>query len=267
MGSKHGIAVAGVLVLLVGSYLLFNNPAPSETPLGGELFISNVTGYIAGYPNETVELHIYWIKGGDGNFSGVFMVGGLPPCVKARGIGLMELSQRGELREALLSIILTLGKPGRCVLDGAYVELLQGNRSKRVPLGRVEFVILKPEAERPVITRYISGFSGSEPPRKVPFRYTLFNPLNEPVEVLNVTFNLSDFRLEGFRPVKILPNHMANITFTLVNTIKPGSLYVIRPILVYRVGSETHVMPAETYYLDTIPDDETLKKMLRGEGP
>lgn len=133
-------------------------------------------------------------------------------------------------------------------------------------LGRVEFVILKPEPERMVITQYIGGSSGSEPPRKVLFSYTIFNPLSEPVEVLNVTFNLPDFRLEGFRPVKILPNQMANVTFTLVNTTKPGSLYVIRPILVYRVCSETHIMPAETYHVDTIPDDETLKKMLRGGG-
>ena len=122
-------------MLLVGSYLLFNNSAPSGTPVGGELFISNVTGYITGYPNETVELHLYWIKGGDGNFSGVFRVGGLLPCVKAGGMGLTELPQRGELRKALLSVTLTLGKPGRCVLDGAYVELLQGTAPRGCPLG------------------------------------------------------------------------------------------------------------------------------------
>ncbi|NJE60878.1 hypothetical protein [Thermococcus sp. 21S7] len=211
-----------------------------------------------------MELHLYWIKAGNGNFSGTFRVGGFPSCVKAGNVGLTELPQRGELRKAIIHVTLTLGKPGRCVLNGAYVELLRGNRSKRVPLGRVEVVILRPEPEMPVITQYIGGSSGSEPPREVLFSYAILNPLSEPVEVLNVTFNLSDFRLESFRPVKILPNQMANVTFTLVNTTKLGSLYVIRPILVYRVGSETYLMPAETYHFDTVPDDETLKKMLEG---
>jgi len=261
---KHGIAV-GVLVLIVGVYLLINRPAPSETPLTGELFISNVTGYIAGYPNETVELHLYWIQAGNGSFNGAFRVGGLPPCVKAGNVGLTELHETGGLRKAIIYVGLTLGKPGRCVVDGAYLELFRGNSSKRIPLGRIEAVILKPERkERLIITGYIGGSSGAEPPREVLLRYTLVNPLSEPVDVLNVTFDLPDFRLEGFRPVRVLPNQVANVTFTLVNTTKLGSLYVIRPILVYKVDSEIHLMPAETYHLDTIPDDETLKKMLEG---
>jgi len=254
----------GVLVLLVGVHLLFLRSAPLETPLTGELFISNVTGYIAGYPNETVELHLYWIQAGNGSFNGAFRLTNLPSCVKAGNVGLTELHETGSLKKAIIHVGLTLGKPGRCVVDGVYLELSRENGSKRIPLGRIEVVILKPEAEELLITGYIGGSSGSEPPREVLFSYAILNPLSEPVEVLNVTFNLSDFRLEGFRPLKILPNQMANVTFKLVNTTELRSLYVIRPILVYTVGSEIHMMPAETYHLDTVPDDETLKKMLEG---
>jgi len=252
-----------LIILLLFSYHALSTHE-SQTSLQGELFISNVTGYIAGYPNETVELHLYWIRAGNSSFSGAFRVDGLPSCVKVRNVGLTVLSQRGELKKAMIHVGLTLRKPGRCVLNGVYVELLQGNHSTRMPLGRVEFVILNPESESPVITQYIGGSSGPEPPREVLFSYAIFNPLNEPMEVLNVTFNLPDFRLEDFRQVKILPNQVANLTFTLVNTTKPGSLYIIRPILVYKVGSEIHLMPAETYHIDTVPDDETLEKMLKG---
>jgi len=252
----------GTLLVLFFYYGTFTNE--NQTFLKGELFISNITGYVAGYPNETVNLNIYWIKAGDSDFSATLGVRNLPSCLESGGVSLIRDTGYGDsrIKEAAISVRLILKEPGRCVMKNAYLEIQQENYTERVPLGRIEFDILEPARNNSLrITSYVGGSIGPEP--AVPtLMYTILNPFNKSVEILNVTFNIPGLKVSNFESMEILPEKTINLTIAITNTTKLGNLYIIRPLIVYRVGTETQVMPAETYLYATVPDENKLMNML-----
>ena len=264
-GKNAVIVIVVTLLAVLFIYYYTTNAHESQELPRGELFISNITGYVAGYLNETISLNVYWIKVGDTDFSATIGVGGLSPCLDADGVSLTgdDGYADSEIKEMVVSVRLTLKKPGRCVMRNAYLEIQQDNFTKRVPLGRVEFNILEPmEGKSLKIKSYIGGSVGPEP--SVPtLMYSLLNPFNESVEILNVTFDIPGLQISNFEPKEIPAGKTVNITVTIANTTELGDLYVIRPLIIYRVGEETRVMPAETYHYATIPDEKTVLEMLK----
>ncbi|AFK21612.1 hypothetical protein [Pyrococcus sp. ST04] len=264
MKGRTVIVISGILLTALFIYYTTNAHESWELQRK-ELFISNITGYVAGYLNETISLNVYWIKVGDTDFNATIGVRGLPSCLGADGVSLTGDYDyaNSEIKEIVVSVKVTLKESGHCIMKDAYLEIKEGNQTKKVSLGNVEFEILEPTNKKSLkIKSYIGGSVGPEP--SIPtLMYTLFNPFNESVEILNVTFDIPGLQISNFKPREIPPGKTVNLTITLVNTTELGNLYVIKPLIVYRVGEEIQVIPAETYYYATIPGENTLLKMFK----
>ncbi|CAB50406.1 hypothetical protein [Pyrococcus abyssi] len=253
-----------VLIIIAVLYYFTSNRERQEIPTG-EIFISNYTGYVAGYVNETVSLTVYWLKIGSSNFSGAIGIRNLPPCLESKGIDLDVYCTNSRVKIETITVTLRLKKIGRCIMDNAYLEVWQGNSLKKVPLGSIEFEIIKPAEERGLkILSHIGALIGPEP--SVPrLMYTILNPFNETVEILNVTFNVPGLKVSSFEPKVIGPGESVNFTVRIVNTSKLNDLYVIKPLIVYQMGNKTNIMPLEVFYHATIPDEKRLVEMIKSQ--
>nr|CCE70498.1 TPA: hypothetical protein PAB1650.1n [Pyrococcus abyssi GE5] len=49
------------------------------------------------------------------------------------------------------------------------------------------------------------------------------------------------------------PGKTLNFTVIIKNTSELNDLYIIKPLIVYKVGNETHVEPMEPFYYATPP--------------
>lgn len=274
------------LLLIFASFMYFERDKNTTVP-PGELFISQYRGYVAGYVNDTVRLDVYWIKSGSPNFSGVFGVRNLPPCLSTDGItgGEMVHFKNSEIKEQTISVNLTgtgysknpgiyehtvsvnlkLRTPGRCIMDGTYLMIQRGNNIKRLPLGNITFEIYRKPTHPPLkIPSYIAASIGPEPSRPM-LQYTLHNPFNESVEILDVVFEVPGLRVSKLQAPLIPPGGEANLTVITENTTRIGRLYIIRPIIIYKIGDQRYSMPAEAFYYATVPDEKEVLSMLTKE--
>ncbi|WP_048149260.1 hypothetical protein [Palaeococcus ferrophilus] len=237
------------LIASIYIYALEKSNPPLKVPTD-ESFVSSYVGYVAGYVNETVPLHVYLLNTNNANFNGTVGVRNLPPCLESEGVSVGRYPPNGFV----MSIALRLKEPGRCVMDKAYLEVRRGESLKKAPLGRVEFDVMEPSGEQTLgVPTYVEASRGSTPsmPRLV---YTLSNPFDERVEIVNVTFDVPGLGVEGFDPRDVHPGGEANLTVRLTNTGELNDLYVIRPLIVYKVNGKTYSMPAQPYYYITLPD-------------
>ena len=264
-GKKPFTVTAGLVLIALLATVAYHSASSREAQEipAGEVFISNYTGYVAGYVNETIVLTVYWLKTGNVDFSGTIGVRNLPPCVEAGGIDLSTDSTSSRVKRATISVALRLKKAGRCVMDNAYLEVRQDNLIRKVSLGSVEFEVMKPPEEK--VLRVPSAVEASIGPKpSIPrLMYTISNPLNETVEIINVSFSVPGLKVSSFGPRVIAPGETVNFTVTTTNTSELNDLYVIKPLIVYRIGDETRVMPLGAFYYATLPDEERLVEMIK----
>lgn len=152
-------------------------------------------------------------------------------------------------------VTLRLKEPGHCVMDKAYVIIWRNNATKKAPLGTIEFDILEPSEGKTLdIPAYVEAVVGPTPgvPRLM---YTISNPFNETVDIVNVSFRVPGIKIIDSGPREIPPKGIVNFTVTLTNISKPNDLYVIKPLIVYRVREKRYSMPAPPCYRITIPEN------------
>lgn len=256
------IAFILFLLLIVALFVYFERD--KNTVVSGELFISRYQGYVAGYVDDTVRLDIYWIKTGNNNFSGVFGVRNLPPCLSVDGITLMETVyfKNSKINEQTISVRLKLKTPGRCIMNDTYLIVQKGDIIKRIPLGNVTFEIYrKPDYPSLRIPKYIIGSIGPEPSSPM-LQYTLYNPFNDSVKILDVIFEVPGLKVLKLQASVIPPHEEANLTIITENTREMAELYIIRPLIVYEVGNQKYFMPAKAFYYATIPSENKLLSIL-----
>lgn len=141
-------------------------------------------------------------------------------------------------------------------MNKTYVVIWRNNITKKIPMGIIEFNILEASEEKTLtIPAYVEAFVGSNSlvPRLM---YTISNPFEEAVEIVNVSFRVPGLRIVDFEPREIPPRGVVNFTVTLTNTTKLNNLYIIKPLIVYKVGKEEYRMPAPPCYYITLPGVE-----------
>ena len=257
----HAKSIVPVFLTLLLIFALFTYfERDRSTVVSGELFISQYRGYVAGYVNDTVRLDIYWIKTANNNFSGVFGIRNLPSCLSADGIALMETVhfENPNINEQTISVRLKLKTPSRCIMNDTYLIVQRGNNTKIVPLGSIMFEIYRKPDYLPLkIPKYIIGSIGPEPSPPM-LQYTLYNPFNDSVKILDVVFEVPGLKVLKFQAPVIPPHEEANLTIITENTTKMRELYIIRPLIVYEVDNQKYFMPAEAFYYATIPSENKL---------
>ncbi|AEC52307.1 hypothetical protein PNA2_1392 [Pyrococcus sp. NA2] len=249
MKSKYISLIVVIVILTTAIFYYTKNQESQEV----DVFISNYEGYVAGYVNDTIVLTVYWLRSYD-NFGGVYGVRNLPDCLEVEGIDTSSIDTNSKVRVESISILLRLKKAGKCTLKNAYLEIRQGNFTRKASLGEIEFTILNPSERNLKVIASIEASIGSEP--AVPkLMYTILNPLNESVEIVNVTFRVPGLKVLDFEPKEIPPGKTANLTVIIENTSELNELYIIKPLLIYKIGrrEEIEEMPLEVFHYAQLP--------------